>query len=565
MIPSQSYMDQYPAYIVDDAKGLPVNSEVISDTARFAQVLEGSAGDLNARLVDGNEGYLDFWNDEIDGTIMDVYATIDSYHIAGTGSSTSVSAIYAKNEDDTYSFYGTRKSKDGDGLVSLISAPGIYFDESGREITPENYNTFEGVDHMSLVLNETIVDEVIRFLDHKNNSSISDIIEEADKYAETIEVRLSGSVDISIKNPYGEEIGKIVDGVADEFIVKQGIKLEYIDSDTDTLCLYFPDADYQIELIKRQNASTSLVSVIMNALIDNGIINDSAAYEFTLEDNENVYIHLEADYDTGKEETDAEQGTDKETGTESDNRYSTGDATVYKANGESEVKVEAEETKANYVQSLKIDKPNVLMTIDGSESLNAKVYPETAKVIYQSSDESIVSVDELGNIKANSQGCAYITAYSEDGNALQNCYVTVLENLKLALKDDSLLKWGEGFVDKINARTSASNVISNFLSAFVRITDKNGVPFENNNNIIATGCKIQLFYNEKVLDELIAIVHGDADGNGILNSRDVSTAQKHLFEIAVIEEAAYFSAADMNDDGNISSRDIAAMQKIIFA
>ncbi len=563
MIPSQSYMDQYPAYIVDTSRFIPRNSEVVGTTSRFAQILENSTGDLNERLIDGDEGYMDFWEKELNGTVMEIFETVDSYHIAGTGSSTSVSAIYSQNSDGTYSFYGTRKAKDGDGLVPLISALGIYYDNSGREVTPENYNTFDGVDHMSLVSNEDVVNEVIRFLSANANktfvpqsgvkelssannvsSSISDIIEDMESEDRTIEVRLSGSVDISVKNPYGEEIGKIIDGVPDELLLKQGITLEYIDSDTDTLCLYFPEADYKIELYKRTDASVSLVSVIMNTLIDNGIITDSAAYELEVGDGEYASLSLDADYSASNEED-------------------SGKVLVTKESTEETVKVEAQQIKSDYVESLKIAKPTLLLTVNEKDSLSAKVCPETANVNYISSNKAVVDVDDSGNIVAVGKGCAFITAYSDDGNALEHCYVTVLEDLKLALQDGSLLTMAKEFVENIEAKTSVSKVMSNFLSACVRIVDEMGNVIEDITAAVGTGDKIQLIIDGEIIDELIAIVKGDADGNGLMNSRDVASAQKHLFEINLLD-TPYFAAADMNNDDNISSRDIAAMQKVMF-
>lgn len=562
MIPSQSYMDQYPAYIVDTSKFIPKNSEVVGTTSRFAQILKKSTGDLNPNLVDGKEGYIDFWERELGATVMEVFETVESYHIAGTGSSTSVSALYSKNSDGTYSFYGTRKAHDGDGLVPLVSALGIYYDNNGREVAPENYNTFENVDHMSLVSNEDVVNEAIRFLAFNSsksfvpqsgvkelssannvNSSISDIIEGMESEDRTIEVRLSGNVDISVKDPYGEEIGKIIDGIPDELLIKQGITLEYIDSDTDTLCLYFPDADYKIELYKRTDASVSLVSVIMNTLIDNGIIKDSEAYELSVGDGEYISVALDAKYNASN-------------GDEGSNVVLTKDDT------QESVTVEALKTKTDYVQSLKIAKPALLLQLNEKESLGAKVCPEQSNVNYVSSNNEVVKVDGSGNVTAVGEGCAFVTAYTDDGNALQNCYVTVLEDLKLALQDGSLLTLAQEFVENIEAKTSVSKVMSNFLSACVRITDEMGNLIEDVTAAVSTGDKIQLIIDSKIVDEIIAIVRGDADGNGLMNSRDVAATQKHLFEIKTLE-AEYFMAADMNDDDDISSRDIAHMQKLM--
>lgn len=566
MIPSQTYMDQYPAYIVDTSKIIPVNSEIIGTTSRFAEILKNSRSDLNEKLIDGESGYLGFWEKALGSkTVMEVYETVDSYHIAGTGSSTSVSATYRKNSDGTYSFYGTRKAKDGDGLVPLVSALGIYYDANGREKKPENYNTFDGVDHMSLVSDETIVEEVIRYLGsnpnkifvpqsgvkelssaNNVNSSISEIIEDMKNEDRTVEVRLSGDVDISIKNPYGDEIGKIIEGIPDEILLKQGIVLEYIDSDTDTLALYFPDADYKIELLSRTDASVSLVSVIMNTLIGNEIIKDSVAYELEVGDGENVAIKLGADYV-------AESGDSTGTNT----------AVVVKKGDSEEITVEAQQTKNDYVKSLKLAKKALLLKVNSKEKLGAEVLPASSNLNYVSSNKKVVDVDENGNIKANGMGSAFVTVYTDDGNALENCFVTVLDELKLKLEDGSLLTWAEDYIKDIEEKTSVSQLVSNFMSACVRITDALGVTIEDIREAVGTGSKIQLVIDGKVIDEIIAIVTGDADGNGLLNSRDIASTQKHIFEQSVLEKP-YFMAVDMNNDNELSSRDIASLQRAMY-
>jgi len=72
------------------------------------------------------------------------------------------------------------------------------------------------------------------------------------------------------------------------------------------------------------------------------------------------------------------------------------------------------ETEIPNDQSLTLDR-NTLELLEGSQDkLTATVTPNTAKVIWTSSDESIVTVDQNGNVTAFREGAAIITATIEN-------------------------------------------------------------------------------------------------------------------------------------------------------
>jgi len=65
-------------------------------------------------------------------------------------------------------------------------------------------------------------------------------------------------------------------------------------------------------------------------------------------------------------------------------------------------------------KSISLDKNNLEVLEGSQDNLTATVTPDTAKVIWTSSDESIATVDQNGNVTAISEGTAIITATIEN-------------------------------------------------------------------------------------------------------------------------------------------------------
>ena len=81
------------------------------------------------------------------------------------------------------------------------------------------------------------------------------------------------------------------------------------------------------------------------------------------------------------------------------------------------------------VESVTLDRTNIVMAVGGSDKLTATVMPETAKdksVVWTSDAAAIAAVDESGTISAASAGKATITATAADGSGKSaSCIVTV--------------------------------------------------------------------------------------------------------------------------------------------
>ena len=82
-------------------------------------------------------------------------------------------------------------------------------------------------------------------------------------------------------------------------------------------------------------------------------------------------------------------------------------------------------------ENLSLEKHSTTLNIGSKEKLIAVLTPSTSDnktLIWSSSDNEIVSVDDNGNVTALKTGTAYIKVMSEDNSAAQDsCFVTVLQ------------------------------------------------------------------------------------------------------------------------------------------
>ena len=90
----------------------------------------------------------------------------------------------------------------------------------------------------------------------------------------------------------------------------------------------------------------------------------------------------------------------------------------------------AEQVNAE-LEGISLDATELALSPDGTAVLVATLLPENAKqvkLIWTSSDESIATVDENGNIKALKEGTVTITVTTEDGKYTASCTVTVTKD-----------------------------------------------------------------------------------------------------------------------------------------
>ena len=100
----------------------------------------------------------------------------------------------------------------------------------------------------------------------------------------------------------------------------------------------------------------------------------------------------------------------------------------------------------------------------------------------------------------------------------------------------------------------------------IQILNKDGIEIEEN-QLIVTGTKIQILKNseeQEIITEYIAIIYGDVNGDGKINSVDLLKLQRHILEIESLDKYSQI-AGNINKDGRKpTSRDLLLIQRDIL-
>lgn len=100
------------------------------------------------------------------------------------------------------------------------------------------------------------------------------------------------------------------------------------------------------------------------------------------------------------------------------------------------------------VKNIVVDKTDITLKAGTTEKITATVTPENAsnkKVIWESNNEKVATVDENGIVTAKEKGTAIITVTTEDGKKIAKATVTVEENAVTKVQTITLNKnGGEG-------------------------------------------------------------------------------------------------------------------------
>jgi len=137
------------------------------------------------------------------------------------------------------------------------------------------------------------------------------------------------------------------------------------------------------------------------------------------------------------------------------------------------------------VQSVELDKKTLSLILGNSYKLSATVLPENAtdkNVTWSSSNQSVATVDQSGNIKAISEGIATITVTTKDGKKTDACEITVTEKIihvtSVTLNKDKL-ELAEGETAQLIAtvlpeNATNKNIAWSSLKQSVATVDKTG-------------------------------------------------------------------------------------------
>ena len=143
------------------------------------------------------------------------------------------------------------------------------------------------------------------------------------------------------------------------------------------------------------------------------------------------------------------------------------------------------------VEGVTLDKTELALTEGETGALTATVNPDNAsnkKVTWTSSDPTIASVDENGNVTAHKAGTVTITATTEDGSKTASCTVTVnpaVIPVTGVTLDKNALNLGKGETQQLTATVNPENASNKNVSW--TSSDESVATVDENGNVTAVG------------------------------------------------------------------------------
>ncbi len=243
------------------------------------------------------------------------------------------------------------------------------------------------------------------------------------------------------------------------------------------------------------------------------------------------------------------------------------------------------------VEDLQLDTNNLIMQETQTYNLIATVYPEDAsnkKVLFSSSNNDVATVNENGKITALKKGTTKIIATTEDSNIQKDVNINVIEKIpEDELKFDEKLNINGNIISGFNHLDMSVNNIKRYISTIY------GIQIENykgeklgDNQLVGTGSKIKIIKNTRsnenqensneldsvnnidnkanILAEYTALLYGDVNGDGKINSVDLLVLQRDILQIQEVDEI-FKKAGNINKNGKKpTSVDLLLIQRHIL-
>ena len=237
---------------------------------------------------------------------------------------------------------------------------------------------------------------------------------------------------------------------------------------------------------------------------------------------------------------------------------------------ENSVQSEIEVEVYSKVTDILVDNNNVYMQVGDTFKINASIEPDDANekgIIYESSDTSIVKVDENGNLEAIREGEVSIIIKSKENEEIRKeCKVIVVRKMEdyeihfdSSLKIEALEISGIDY-DKNRVQDLKDLITTDLDIEFVNYKDE----LLNDTDIVGTGSKVIVKENGNVLRKYTIIIYGDANGDGKINSVDLLLLQRHILEIERLEDI-FMKASNVRKTSNKpSSVDLLLIQRHIL-
>lgn len=200
------------------------------------------------------------------------------------------------------------------------------------------------------------------------------------------------------------------------------------------------------------------------------------------------------------------------------------------------------------------------MVVGATKKIEVKLLPENAenqKLIWTSNKDEVATVDEDGEIIAESIGKATITVYSDENPEI---YATIAVTVQeLVETEEYTLDEQRKIIKNIPRNTDVEFFMENVRLGADEYTIKNHKgEVISGNQLVGTNTTLSVEGQEYK-----TIIKGDTSGDGKITITDVAKVQLHFVKLELLEDN-FIEAADMNNTSDITITDVARLQLVFL-
>ncbi len=187
-----------------------------------------------------------------------------------------------------------------------------------------------------------------------------------------------------------------------------------------------------------------------------------------------------------------------------------------------------------------------------SWKISSGALPEGLELLNDGTLSGKVADDKYGSYTFGVQASIFDTVFSDEKIFTLN----VLEKpKKLELIEDSDYRISDsGFLNKVLAETTVSEIKAQFTNDNIKIYDPNGNEVTDENACVGTGWSIKLIDGETELDSIEVIVIGDINGDGTLGASDYFYLKSYCLGQYQLNDA-YLAAAHITGSDDVGASD----------
>lgn len=298
--------------------------------------------------------------------------------------------------------------------------------------------------------------------------------------------------------------------------------------------------------IKKYDLSDNLISVVDHSVITKALMN-GAVVDFSgnrILENSDMYYYIESigyEFDNNYLDINAD-------------RYLTFNSELIRCNVGDVVDIYSYLSMRGIYSDLDIPMPkasDMEITLIGGKASKVEINPDTLKVKVLKKLSILENTQIEVKIKGNTREeyVARVILYTEVSPVTEDTVdgIEVIYGIDLNTTYEGLIN-SFGFDDSYTVKMT--------------YFDGDEVDLED---IVGTGAVISVIDNESG-DEIYhktVVIFGDVNGNGKINSNDITMVKSHIFKVTYLE-GIYFFAGDVNGNGKINSNDFTMIKSHIF-